>query len=962
MAGRALALTAAVLGAALSAAATGAQVPGDDWRTLETDHFRLHFRAGAEAWSARLGARLEAVRAAVAAEAGYEPPQTIDVVVADPDAQANGSAWPLLGSPRMALWTTPPAAASTLGQVADWGELVLVHEYAHLAHLLRPSRHPLRSRLEPWALPLGPLALGAPRWAVEGYATLLEGRLTGSGRPHSAFRAAVLRQWGAQGRLPSYGRLSSDREGFLGLSMAYLGGSAFLEWLERRPAVVAASGEDRPLPRLWAAATARSGRDFDAAFARVFGERPAQAWARFCAETTAAAIERERQLAGVERAGEVWIDRDGATDELSIAADGGRLAALVTDRRRPTRLVVWELSATPEESEPATGQAALDPEDPPALARPPRARHAAATLEPAPGSTLLGARFLGAGEELLVGLLRPDRRGFRRAEIGLWRPGGRLRPVARDVRDADPLPDGRRAIGVRWREGRSALVEVDLATGAVRELATPSLELVHDRPRVAPGGGELAWLEHRAGRWGARVAPLVDGVGGRSLGAPRTIAPAAGGEPLDLAWRGDGSLLYAAVARGDSLEIEALPVAGAAREHQVTRGLGAALSPAPTPDGRTLFYLALDADGFDVRRLALDAATLQVDPPPAPATAGVEPLPFTDAETSPSRAYGAGRPEWRPLAAGWWGDSDGALELGVRAGELLGRWEALALGADAGDEGPRGGALRLAIRPSAGTLSLALAGYEEHGEPTRAAELALRRESWWGPLRLDATAGAGWARRRAEGSPAFERGSGFVELALRRGFRRGRLRLDPGLAADYALGFGDSEARHERLAAELAATGPRLALTLGWERRRARGELGPGEALALGGFPSSVAPRSARPGRVDHPALEPATLTGLEHEVQRLRAGTAGLPVALLLERHRVDRGDWLRLWGLEARLRTPPMPFAGVPALQAAAGVARLEAAAGGGETRIWVGLVFPLRPGAVGPPLGTAALDSAP
>ena len=40
-------------------------------------------------------------------------------------------------------------------------------------------------------LPIGPVFWNSPRWVDEGYATLVEGALTGSGRPSSTYRAMV---------------------------------------------------------------------------------------------------------------------------------------------------------------------------------------------------------------------------------------------------------------------------------------------------------------------------------------------------------------------------------------------------------------------------------------------------------------------------------------------------------------------------------------------------------------------------------------------------------------------------------------------------------------------------------------------------------------------------------------------------------------------------------------------------
>jgi len=938
--------------AALAAGPLAAQPSDHAWRTLATAHFRVHYPAAAAAWSERMAARLEEIRTAVGDAVGYTPEATVDVVVADPLAEANGSAWPLLGAPRMVLWTTPPHAASSLGQLSDWGELVAVHESAHLAHLLRPSRAPLRAWLERTLLPLGPLALGAPRWASEGYATLLEGRLTGSGRPASAWRAAVLRQWARQGRLPTYARLSSDRDAFLGQSMAYLAGSAFLEWLERR------SGSAEPLPRLWAAATARTPRSFAAAFVRVFGEEPDALWSRFAAETTAAALASERELAPTAREGEVWLDRDGDTAALSVAPDGRRLAALVGDRRRPTRLFVWPVDAPPVAPR-ARRAATADGEDPEPVARPPRQRRPEGVLEPAPGTRLESARFLPGGDGLLVGVLAPDRRGVRHADLALWRPGRRRAvPLTRgaDVRDADPAPDGRTAFAVRWRHGLSSLVAVALADGAVRELGTPTADLLHDHPRVAPDGSALAWLEHRAGRWRVEIAALE---AGPRLAAARELEPEAGGEVVDFAWRGDGSLLYATVARGGALEIEALAVTAAARAHRVTRSAGAALAPAPTPDGTALYYLALDAEGLDVRRLALDAATVQTGAaqaagPAGPAPAAPPAAAAAAAAVLPSHPYGLGRAEWRALLGGQAGSHPGALEAGARAGDLLGRWELLALGSFGEAPAVHGGALRGTLRVLPAALSFHLARFRDGEGEHSAGELIVAGETLLAGTRVAAALRAGYDRRRAEGAPAAGRGALAASLELARPLRWGTLTLEPrlGLGVERGLADADFDIRSSRLGLALA-TGA-AALTLDWEQRRAAQG---GEPLRLGGYDSSLAPLTARPGRIVLPALAEASVTGDRYEARRLRLAPGRSPLALLAEEHRMGDGAWLRLLGAELRWRLPALPLVGLPALEAAGGVAELDGDGGGRRTRWWLGLAWPVGARAAAPPGASAA-----
>ena len=123
------------------------QSPAADWCTLSTPHFRVHYTASAETWAREAAARLESIRERVVAEVGYDPPEVVDVLVSDPVADANGQALPILGWPRMILWTNPPGPESELGHYGDWTELLITHEETHLVHLLRPSRNPARQLL-----------------------------------------------------------------------------------------------------------------------------------------------------------------------------------------------------------------------------------------------------------------------------------------------------------------------------------------------------------------------------------------------------------------------------------------------------------------------------------------------------------------------------------------------------------------------------------------------------------------------------------------------------------------------------------------------------------------------------------------------------------------------------------------------------------------------------------------------
>jgi sugar lactone lactonase YvrE len=698
------------------------QGPAADWRTLVTPHFRVHYPAPFAAFAQRAAGWLEAVRERAIAEIGFTPAAVTEVVVADPEAEPNGAALPLRGWPRLVLWATPPAADSEIGYYRDSIEDLLVHEEAHLVHLLRPSRNPLLAGL----LPVGPMALG-PRWVVEGYATLVEGRLTGSGRPNGDLRAAILRRWAQAGRLPAYGRLSSDSHAWRGMSMAYLLGSAFLEWLEQR----AGPGS---LRRLWARMTARSGRGFDEAFAGIWESSPESLYDRFRAELTWRAMEAEKRVQAVGplavREGALWQGLSWTTGAPAVSPDGSQVTLVRRSRERPGELVVWSTAPDAEAEkrwrEEQARRQARDPQDVPAVRTRPLARKPLHSWTAADGGDPAMPRFMPDGKSLLLVRFLPDAEGSQHPELFTWQPGsGEMRRITHgaDLRDPDPAPDGSWAVAVRDRFGLSQLVTVDLRTGEARDLTAPSLDRVYDRPRVAPDGRRVASGLHTGGGWRLAIIELAPD---RAAAAENQLEPPPGAGVSSPAWSPDGRTLYAVVARGGFIDVYAFPVGApggaAGPPRALTRTQGGAFAPAPTPDGKGLFYLSLEPDGLDLRRIDLTAPrpplaevsmpaelatavrpmrTAPADPSPAlpqpvpPPAAEPPPLPASPppgAEAG-ARPYSAGHQELLPLIGGSAGNSGGTLELSLRSGDLIGRLDLLALAALGSPAAVRGGAL-----------------------------------------------------------------------------------------------------------------------------------------------------------------------------------------------------------------------------------------------------------------------------
>ncbi len=345
------------------------QSPDAPWKTIQTAHYRIHYpmRGSFEPFAAEVASKIEGIHARVIEWVGYESPRMVDVLIRDPRLEGNGMAFPFLNHPFVELWKTPPESDSAIAHFTTWPELLVTHELTHIQHLMRPKNNPglLDKLLD---LPVGPLTLKAPRWVIEGYATVIEGRVTGSGRPHGAYRAALLRQWAREGKLPDYGTLNGSA-GFRGGNMAYLMGSAYLEWLERKElARIDDKGEKDVLKKLWRKLSASRGRSFDATFLGTFGFSARDGYDRFRAEITADALALELRMKEqhLTREGEVFAKVDGEVTDLSVNPDGTRLMARVIT---PTfkGLRVWDLKEPVKSKSEFQLPKAADPDIPPLM-------------------------------------------------------------------------------------------------------------------------------------------------------------------------------------------------------------------------------------------------------------------------------------------------------------------------------------------------------------------------------------------------------------------------------------------------------------------------------------------------------------------------------------------------------------------------------------------------------------------
>ena len=921
----------------------------EPWRTVETRHFELHYPLDLQEWTLALARHLEATDSLVSADVGSTPTHRVQIVVDDPYATANGSAWPFIREPTINLWASPPNPREDVGQFTDWGELLVSHEFAHIAHLTRPSRNAMQQRL--WSLApaiLGPIAIESPRWVIEGYATYVEGRVTGSGRPHGAWRPAFLREWALEGHLPSYSQLDTG-DGYAGGEFAYLAGSAFLEWLVRRP-----GQSDSSLVHLWRRLTAESTRTFDDAFAGVFGDAPAVLYGYFTADlTTKAAAARSIERAAGLDTGEIVQRFSWATGDPAISPDGKRVAITIRSQTNPGRLVIFN-SAAPPDTARARRDSLLrvrDPQDVPARPIYPPPRKILASLDAVGTFSYHTARWLADGRILTWrSTARGD--GTTRPALYLWRPPrhrASLVPGSVGLSDADPTPDGRGAVATRCLGGHCDVVRIDLTSGDTTTLARGTPRLSYYRPRVSPDGRTIIASAAADGTW--RLVRIDSGR------APVAIGPNDGANRYDAAFVTADTVVVVSEAGGvANLERVAIST-GAAQP--LTGVTGAAVAPEPNHADGSIWFLSLYSRGYDLRRTSATqrpvgtAATLPDSLTPAAPVAPVERPALSENGVSTPRAYGLGPRTTRWLPVPEYGADGLSAVLEIANGDPVGR-AMLEARAGVGDPGTwRGGVIQATWngwRPSLGIQLFSATQYPAGPVGTSVQRGALDTRLSGGLISIDKLeqketlqlsarvtgAVARLTHLNAAASPGFGGTSNVLsqigtDIAGATQQHWGPVRLSARASAAVTfIRDGPNDATRDVLAAGVRLSGiaplPLLASMTSVHSNAAD----PFEQASYGGSSSPLIDQSLLNQRIAMPVLP--TGTSVDPDAAAFRVAVPVGPLqAYLWTAHAagcVRAGPacmpWNRVLGAEWTASMPAVPFAGTPPVRALLGVGR--------------------------------------
>jgi len=911
------------------------------WRTIETRHFEFHYPLPLEAWTRHVAERADAIDSAVTRVVGFSPREKTQIIVDNPYSIANGSAWPFLNRPIIYLWATPPDPRDDIGEFRDWGEMLVSHEFGHIAHLSRPSRSAGWLDHLRRALPIdaGPIAVRAPRWVIEGYATFIEGRVTGSGRPHGVWRPALLRELALEGQLPRYENLNSSTA-FEGGAFAYLAGSAFLEWLAERRG-------DSSLILVWRRLTARENRSFDEAFRGVYGESPSVLYGRFTADLTAKALAARPVIEGTADTGKIVQRLAWYTGDPAISPDGKRVAIVLRSPTAPSRLVVWSTAAEPD-----TGRArrdsillARDSADVPARQIYPPPKRVLASLRARAGAPYESPRFLRDGR-ILVSRNTARGDGSLVPDLYLWdvqRSSVHRVTHGAGVTHGDPLPDGRSAIATRCRVGWCELVAVNLEDGAIRVIAEGGPEESYYRPRVSPDGSRAVVSVHTRDGWRLRIVDLASGVS-------TPVAAVENVNAYDAAWHDSTSLVATTDATGVP-QVERVNLTIPERR-QLTAVTGAAVAPEPNPTDNSVWFLSLYYRGYDLRRVDWNGVYVVAKPVAAALTpaAAVAPTPaatFATSAPSPPRPFGLA-PRfflWLPVPRA---DADGiGGELTLSSRDLIGR-SAVALQGAFGEPALwRGGSATAEWFGTRPGIRLDAFGATQRTSSLANDLTAIRFDSDLiggdamldGSLLYDA-----WALRYRVGGSVANLGLAdpnaplvprvtttqaiaFADLGLAAVQRGDAATLTESLSARGTLGQAfDADVRRIVATATLSLSGRGvIPLSVASTYGRTNADAPVFEQLALGGGPVSPLPVDVVPQRLAMPVLPSVIMVG--SSAFTYRAALDARPLALYWwGGSTAIAGEpftrWQRVAGVEWTQAVASIPMAGTPPVRAQIGI----------------------------------------
>ncbi|PKI15733.1 TolB family protein [Colwellia sp. 12G3] len=664
-----------------------------DWQTFETENFRVHFTPEYRQWALSSAREMEVVRQLIKDQQGRVLTEKVDTFIIDPYNAANGFAVPLSHKPYMALFATPAQSDTVISNSTGWQQLLVLHEYVHLVHLAQKSRSNWRNNVANWYDIFDASQINGERWVSEGYATLLESRLTGRGRLFNNQIEAIIQKFARQGAMPSYKELSVANDNFMSGSMAYLVGVRYLKWLEDNYGV-------DTLDAVWTRWSGVEQRDFEAAFKGVFPDTAKNLYQRFVAEYTFNAMKHEVKLgknSNADNRSALWLDLSDYISGPSLSPQGDYLAIVETQRTdegKTTKLNVYKTSENTKKADEFTkdNKELLDADPQDIVDKAPSVfkREVAYTLNQKNNRGINNPRWLDK-DTLIYGSATLASINSLHQDLFSWHlPTNTVKQLTKsaNIRRFDISNDGLYIIAERNRFGYSQLVKVSLSPSSIgqvtAELTQKSLEHVYDFPRLRPTSDgkpsdSFAYVSSSLNnKWQLKVRQLSDG--------QETIIPLPENyQFLSFPeWSKDGEALYFVAGLDSATRIYKYDFTTEGLS-SITSGEQVVTWPMVQADNK-LLHLAINSEGSDVFQLDLTKANKQLITDTTTSSAMTVELADKlklakatvdiDESIGAQSTYGIGPQQGTiTLAESYYSASSSIFEVGYKSGDVLSRFD-----------------------------------------------------------------------------------------------------------------------------------------------------------------------------------------------------------------------------------------------------------------------------------------------
>jgi len=549
-------LTLGLAAASPSVATAASYNPELTWRTLTTEHFRIHFHGGEEKLADETAQLAEEIWAEMTAELRWSPKLKTEIVLVDNTDSANGYAMTLPQN-TIVIFVTAPYEDSTLSHYEDWTDAILTHEYTHILHIdntegmIKGLRYVFGRIVTVNRL--------SPGWVTEGYATFQETVHTPWGRGRSTISDMTKRMTVLEQGFPRLGNLDGFQVAPPAGNLRYLFGQDFQQYVAEH------KGQ-----HVWTDFIHHygGGVPYFLPGKKSFGE-PIKALYKDWRRDTIARY--EAQAAAIRAQGlteyRILNDPDDQCAAPTFNPDGSRLVWSCADLEEGSKIELAD----------GNGEHVVNKLD----------QRYATDFAWAPD-----------GEAFAFSALHLVDRFNIYSDLYYYGLNGRFEALTNGDRARTPAfsPDGTKLVAVQNDAQENRLIEVRVDRSE-RVLFDPGDHVQLATPRYSPDGRHIAMVVWHEGRRDIWIA-TADGTPIRRVTDDEA-------SDIDPRFSADGRTLLFASDRTGVFNIYAVDLE-TERLYQVTNVIGGAFSPSMRADGKALVFETYSGDGMDIGFMDVD--------------------------------------------------------------------------------------------------------------------------------------------------------------------------------------------------------------------------------------------------------------------------------------------------------------------------------------------------------------------